>query len=687
MAKTLLAGATARALGVDFRRLQFTPDMLPSDVTGTMTLRGGELVFRPGPGVRQRRAGRRDQPHAAQDAGRAAGGDAGGPGHDRRRVAPAARPVPRARHAEPDRVRGHVPAARGAARPLPRARRDRLPGRRARSARCCGSPAAGSRRSRLDDVRAGRRAPRTCARRAPRSTRPRSSDEVVGYVVALVRRTRELPSVALGASPRAAVHLLGAAKAAARLAGRDYVTPDDVARMAAAGAAPPARADARGGARARDARAARCARRSRTCRCRGEPRRRAPSSSLAVLALLRRWSCRSASCVAGAPSRCVAATVVDARAARRRARSFGATCPRCCRAACRRRSRRVDARRRRGAVRQAAPPGVDVEPRAGGTALDGRDHRARRRGRHMLPPVAARATGPLGLARWDHAPGEPAEIRVFPDLHTARRLALAVARGRFRDQGATARGPLGLGTEFELIRDYLPDDDIRQVNWRADRAPGPADEQPVPARAGPRPDPADRRRPAVGRADRERGALRARHRARRRVARSRSSPTSSATAAAPSRSTARSGSRSPPRRAGGGGGRAGAVRPRAAAGATATTSSRSAARERRKRALVVVLCDLIEEAAARPLAEAVPVLSRRHAVLVAAPDGPRAGGAGATRRRRPRARSRRDVLEARAQARPRASAPPARASSRRRPTGSPAACVAAYLRAKARAVL
>src|SRR6185503_2513313 len=49
VAKTLLANATARALGLDFRRIQFTPDMLPSDVTGTMALRGGELVFRPGP--------------------------------------------------------------------------------------------------------------------------------------------------------------------------------------------------------------------------------------------------------------------------------------------------------------------------------------------------------------------------------------------------------------------------------------------------------------------------------------------------------------------------------------------------------------------------------------------------------------------------------------------------------------
>src|SRR3954453_23449682 len=49
VAKTLLASALARALGLDFRRVQFTPDMLPSDLTGTSTLLGGELAFRPGP--------------------------------------------------------------------------------------------------------------------------------------------------------------------------------------------------------------------------------------------------------------------------------------------------------------------------------------------------------------------------------------------------------------------------------------------------------------------------------------------------------------------------------------------------------------------------------------------------------------------------------------------------------------
>jgi MoxR-like ATPase len=59
------------------------------------------------------------------------------------------------------------------------------------------------------------------------------SDELLAYVAAIVRRTRTLPSVSLGASPRAAVHLLAASKAAARLAGRGFVTPDDVVTMAA----------------------------------------------------------------------------------------------------------------------------------------------------------------------------------------------------------------------------------------------------------------------------------------------------------------------------------------------------------------------------------------------------------------------------------------------------------------------
>ncbi len=92
---------------------------------------------------------------------------------------------------------------------------------------------------------------------------------------------------------------------------------------------------------------------------------------------------------------------------------------------------------------------------------------ASRRGRHALPPVAVRVTGPLGLGRWDHRACGAAEVRVYPDLVTARRLAAAVREGRRRDPGLRARGPMGLGTEFERVRDYVPDDDIRQVNWRA----------------------------------------------------------------------------------------------------------------------------------------------------------------------------------------------------------------------------
>jgi uncharacterized protein (DUF58 family) len=81
--------------------------------------------------------------------------------------------------------------------------------------------------------------------------------------------------------------------------------------------------------------------------------------------------------------------------------------------------------------------------------------------------VAARSFGPLGLAAWTRRVGDGAEVVVYPDLPAARRLASAVRAGRFRDEGLRRRGPLGLGTEFEAVREYSPDDDIRQVNWRA----------------------------------------------------------------------------------------------------------------------------------------------------------------------------------------------------------------------------
>lgn len=116
--------------------------------------------------------------------------------------------------------------------------------------------------------------------------------------------------------------------------------------------------------------------------------------------------------------------------------------------------------------RQATPPDLKLDPGEADGRLDS-TLTPLRRGRHALPAVAARLEGPLGLGAWTHRCGRDTEVLVYPDLPAARALALSVRRGRFREQGRLARGPLGLGTDFESVRDYLPDDDIRQLNWRA----------------------------------------------------------------------------------------------------------------------------------------------------------------------------------------------------------------------------
>ncbi len=122
--------------------------------------------------------------------------------------------------------------------------------------------------------------------------------------------------------------------------------------------------------------------------------------------------------------------------------------------------------RGRVVVRQPVAPDVRITPSEHDGQLDAQLV-ARRRGRHELPAVAARRDGPLGLGSWFFSGGDRAELLVYPDLPAARALAIAVRRGRFREPGRHTRGPLGLGTEFESIRDYLPDDDVRQINWRA----------------------------------------------------------------------------------------------------------------------------------------------------------------------------------------------------------------------------
>lgn len=118
-------------------------------------------------------------------------------------------------------------------------------------------------------------------------------------------------------------------------------------------------------------------------------------------------------------------------------------------------------------IRQPIPTGMRLEPDTQHEQLEA-TLTPLRRGRYAIPAPVIRRTGPLGLGRWDRrVPMDDADLAVFPDLVNARRLVLRVRKGRFGSAGRQARGPLGLGTEFELIREYAPDDDIRQVNWRA----------------------------------------------------------------------------------------------------------------------------------------------------------------------------------------------------------------------------
>ena len=122
-------------------------------------------------------------------------------------------------------------------------------------------------------------------------------------------------------------------------------------------------------------------------------------------------------------------------------------------------------------VRQAQPADVTVEPSIATGGLDAQIV-AHRRGETALPPVTARRTGPLGLGRCTFDGEGTAPLLVYPDVAAAQRVVVALRRGRFRDPGLRTRGPLGLGTDFESIRDYQPDDDVRQINWTASERTG-----------------------------------------------------------------------------------------------------------------------------------------------------------------------------------------------------------------------
>ena len=269
--KTALARALARSVDAEYARVQCTADLLPADVVGTNVFnqREARFEFRPGPGVRERRARRRDQPGVAEDAVGPARVHAGAPRDGRQAHPRAGAAVHRARHPEPDRVRGHLSAARGAARPLHGARLARL------------SRAPTQETDMLADARRAATACSTSSRwptwarcwprrpPPPRCTAARRCGATSCPCSTPRAPTRASSS---GASPRAGLMLFRAAKALAALDGPRPRAARRRAGAAPAGAHPPAAARARGGRRrARGGRARRARPGARRCERRRRP--------------------------------------------------------------------------------------------------------------------------------------------------------------------------------------------------------------------------------------------------------------------------------------------------------------------------------------------------------------------------------------------------------------------------------
>jgi MoxR-like ATPase len=230
LAKTLIARLLAQALGLGFKRVQFTPDLLPADITGSFVFdqREGRFEFRRGPVFTNvlladeiNRATPKTQAallEAMQEAQVTVEGES----------FPLEPPFLVIATQNPIELEGTYP--------LPEAQLDRFLLRIA-----VGYPTAEEEREILERRRQRREdearvtavvsREELCGMQAALED-VFVSDAVQRYVVDLVQATRSDHRVALGASPRGALALLKAARAEAVLRGRDFVTPDDVKAMA-----------------------------------------------------------------------------------------------------------------------------------------------------------------------------------------------------------------------------------------------------------------------------------------------------------------------------------------------------------------------------------------------------------------------------------------------------------------------
>jgi len=225
MGKTTLSHALARVLGLSYQRIQLTSDLLPGDILGTSVFNrdSGQFVFHPGPIFAELVLA--DEINRATPKSQSALLEAMEEGQVT--IEGATRPLP-----DPFFVIAtQNPASQGGTFALPESQLDRFlmrlslgyPARVAEKALLQGR----ARREMLPLLEAVLDHATLAAFQAE-VPNIRTSDALLDYVLRLVEATRTQPQFAWGLSPRAALALLGAARAWALLAGRDYVIPEDV---------------------------------------------------------------------------------------------------------------------------------------------------------------------------------------------------------------------------------------------------------------------------------------------------------------------------------------------------------------------------------------------------------------------------------------------------------------------------
>ncbi|MFC7896508.1 AAA family ATPase [Streptomyces sp. NPDC057381] len=230
LGKTLLARSFATTLGLDFRRVQFTPDLLPSDVTGTPLYdqRTGEMVFHPGPVFTNLLLA--DEINRTPPKTQAALLEA--MAESQVTVDGETRPL-----ADPFVVIATAnPVEYEGTYSLPEAQLDRFQ-LRVRMGYLTAGQELAMLRARID-----RAAPEAVLERLAGPTDVRAwravverveiDDDLLEYAVALVGATRDHPQISIGSSPRGGLALVQLARARAVLDGRDYVVPEDVKALA-----------------------------------------------------------------------------------------------------------------------------------------------------------------------------------------------------------------------------------------------------------------------------------------------------------------------------------------------------------------------------------------------------------------------------------------------------------------------